>query len=128
MKTWMKPAAIGQEFAANDYVSACTITVKCDYWPDGVDKRLHYDLMVPASIEGGTPGVDVGMYYTPCNTSYTYDVNVTALKPVVFTQDGGGEDIGSHSAYYWIELEEDGGKDFHVSSVTADQIAEANLS
>ena len=30
MKIWNKPEAIGQEFAANEYVSACTVTVDCN--------------------------------------------------------------------------------------------------
>ena len=30
MKTWQRPAAVGQEFAANDYVSACTKQISCD--------------------------------------------------------------------------------------------------
>ena len=118
----MKPAAIGQEFAANDYVSACTITVKCDYWPEGLSGRIK-QLDVPDSIDGFED-----FYYEPCNTEYTYDVNVTQLKEVTFTHEAYGEPVGPYTAYYWIETTADGSQDFHVSSVTAEEIAEANLS
>ena len=122
MKSWRKPEAVGQEFAANEYISACTVTVKCDYWPSGLGGWVK-QLDVPDSIEGFGD-----WYYEPCDTEYTYDVNVTELKEVTFTHEAYGEPIGSHTAYYWIETSEDGGKDFHVSSITADQIAAANKS
>lgn len=127
MKSWRKPKAIGQQFVVNEYISACTVTVKCDYWPTDVNWP-YYDLLVPTRIKGGAPGVDVSKYDSPCNTEYTYDVNVSALKPITFTQEGGGDDIAPHSAYYWIELDENGGKDFHVTSIFAEELAAANAS
>ena len=36
MKSWRKPEAVGQEFAANEYISACSVGVLCDVTlPDG---------------------------------------------------------------------------------------------
>ena len=122
MKTWKRPEAVGQKFVANEYVSACTIELKCDYWPAGLSGWIK-QLDVPDSIEGFGD-----WYYEPCNKEYTYSVNVNELKTVTFTHEAYGEPIGSHTAYYWIATEEDGSKDFHVSSVTADQIAAANMS
>ena len=122
MKNWNKPEAIGQEFAANEYVSACTLTVKCDYWPKGLSGRIK-QLDVPDSIEGFAD-----WYYEPCDTEYTYDVNVTELKKVTFTNEAYGEPVGPYTAYYWIQTKDDGSKDFHVSSVTEADIAAANKS
>lgn len=120
MKTWKKPEAVGQEFAANEYVSACTVTVRCDYWPTGISGR-YKQLIVPEDIRNSA-GMSVDKYYEPCRTEYTYDVNVTALQKIVFTQTAEGDNIGKHLAYYWIETEADGSKDFHVTSITTEEI------
>ena len=114
MKTWQRPAAVGQEFAANDYVSACNVTVKCDYWPEGLNRRIHYQLLVPDEIEGFA-----GDYYGPCEEKYTYKVNASDLHPVTFEKDDWGADLGaSYTAYYWVAPKDDGTADFHVSSIS----------
>ena len=49
MKSWKKPEAIGQEFVANDYVSACAIEVSCDF---RTGESLHGGgLVIPYEIE-----------------------------------------------------------------------------
>ena len=49
MKSWKKPEAIGQQFVANDYVSACSITVKCDYRTG--ESIRNGGLVIPDDIE-----------------------------------------------------------------------------
>ena len=125
MKSWRKPEAVGQEFAANEYVSACTVTVSCDFWPEGhptTRDRQDIHLNIPQDVYHYR-------YYIPCGASYeATQVNVNELKPVLFTTDWDNVPVESGNAYYWIEYKEDGSTDFHVSSITADELAAANMS
>ena len=121
MKNWNKPEAIGQEFAANEYVSACTIEIKCDF---STGESLHGGgLVVPADIKDFAGGE-----YRPCKHEFV--VNVDELKQCTFTHFTEGPDDAplskSYPAYYWIQNE--GGHDFHATSVSADQVAAANMS
>ena len=120
MKSWRKPEAVGQEFAANEYVSACNITVKCDF---STGESLHGGgLVVPDGI-----GDFSGGEYRPCNHEFVVGVN--ELKECVFSHFTEGPDnvplSKSYPAYYWIQED---GNDFHATSVSADQIAAANAS
>ena len=126
MKNWMKPAAVGQEFAANDYVSACTITVSCDFRVD--ESIRNGGLVIPESVGDEFANGE----YRPCNHEFV--VGVDMLQPVTFTHHTGsysGNDplSKSYDAYYWIQKNENGeSEDFHATSVTPEQIAEANKS
>ena len=120
MKSWRKPKAIGQAFAANEYVSACTITVSCGF---RTGESLHGGgLVVPSGIEGFSGGE-----YRPCNHEFVVGVN--ELKECVFTHfTEGPADVPlsqSYPAYYWIQED---GDDFHATSVSADEIAASNKS
>jgi len=128
MKNWQRPAAVGQKFAANDYVSACTVTVECDFWPSDA----------PACENSGPhrTGLDIpwsttGKIYNPCGDDLAHEVNVNDLKEVTFTTGYKSTlypdttfNITPATAYYWYD--EDG--DFHATSITADQLAAANKS
>lgn len=125
MKSWRKPEAVGQEFAANEYVSAC-VKVSCDF-DDAKIPAWGYGLAIP---EGVTfPGSDTAVYF-PCD--HEFDVNVDELLPCQFTHTTSGpanEPLGaSYPAYYWLDVKEDGSADFHATSATPDQLDAGNAS
>ena len=120
MKTWMRPEAVGQEFAANEYVSAC-VKVKCDFDELSIP-GWGYGLAIPDDADFG----DKSYVYFPCD--HEFDVNVDELKPCTFTSTTSGPEnvvIGSAPAYYWVEGD---GEDFHATAVSPDQLAAGNAS
>ena len=123
MKSWIKPEAIGQEFVANDYVSACsTVEVKCDFHAS--IPGWGYGVVVPSGVELE------GSVYTPCD--HPFVIGADSLHQCVFTETSIGPDDAplaeAQSAYYWIETKEDGSKDFHATSVSSAEAAMANKS
>ena len=64
MKTWTMPVATAQQFAANDYVSACTYEILCDLeLPEGAKC-----LQIPGPFDYNQDGIiDDGAnnYYSP---------------------------------------------------------------
>ena len=114
MKSWKKPEAIGQEFVANDYVSACAIEVSCDF---RTGESLHGGgLVIPYEIENFGGGE-----YRPCDHEFVVDVEV--LKPITFTHFTSGPDdeplSKSYNAYYWVQND---GSDFHATSVSQAEV------
>ena len=126
MKTWKKPEAIGQEFAANEYVSACLV-ITCDF-DEAQIPPYGYGLAIPDSALGA--GVQNGVYF-PCD--HTYDVNVDTLVMSQFTHTTDGPyNIALSQGYdmfYWIDTKADGSLDFHAAKVSTVQNAvESNKS
>ena len=123
MKTWQRPAAVGQEFAANEYVSACVI-VKCDF-DDAKIPPWGYGLAIPDGIDYTSDSV-----YFPCD--HEFDVKVDELKECAFTHTTSGpgnEPLGnSYPAYYWLDTKADGSADFHATSASPDTLAAGNAS
>ena len=121
MKTWKIPEAIGQEFAANEYVSACTVTADCCV--DSTELYANFRLAVPAEA----PAEFQGGEYWGCNAPMT--VPGSELKTCTFTHiaDGWGTDDTALKnpipAYYWIGTKANGDSDFHAFPATADLIA-----
>lgn len=122
MKSWRKPEAVGQEFAANEYVSAC-VRITCDF-DEAKIPPYGYGLAIP--VEGFESGV-----YFPCN--HEFDVAEDELVKFAFTATtlGPGEnaEIGNYPAYYWLDVKEDGSADFHACKVsTVENAADSNKS
>lgn len=108
MKNWMKPEAIGQEFAANEYVSACTFTLKCDVPMNGFKQ---YAIKLPKNYpvcdgKGGTRGYLQETTYMACAEPYHPEISTHGeFVPVKFTY---GEKNGALAnleepidAYFW---------------------------
>ena len=72
MKTWSKPKAIGQEFAANEYISACTATIECDLPLDGW-RRLIVEFDEPIHTHDGKTISKAR--YSPCGYKHDVDIN-----------------------------------------------------
>ena len=118
MKIWNKPEAIGQEFAANEYVSAC-LAITCDF-NEAKIPPYGYGLAIP--VEGFESGV-----YFPCN--HEFDVAEDELVAFEFTATTAGSDnieIGHYPAYYWLDTKEDGSADFHACKVSTFENAAAS--
>ena len=126
MKTWQRPAAVGQEFAANDYVSACSyVTLNCSVTSS--ELFANFALAIPADA----PEYFQGGEYRKCRAEVTVPVN--ELKECKFTHiaDAWGDKPDTElknpiEAYYWIGTKANGDPDFHafpaseVESVLAD--------
>lgn len=122
MKSWRKPEAVGQEFAANEYVSACEVTtvdVVCSV--DSNELYANFWLAVPADA----PAQFVGGEYRGCDAELT--VPIAELGTCTFTHiaDGWGNvpDTALKNpieAYYWIGTKANGDPDFHAFPATAD--------
>ena len=122
MKSWNKPEAIGQEFAANEYVSACNM-IDADCCVDSDELYANFRLAVPAEA----PAYFQGGEYWGCDATLT--VPVSELKKCTFTHiaDGWGEGDtplkNPIEAYYWIGTKANGDPDFHAFPATADLTA-----
>jgi len=68
IKRWQRPAAVGQAFAANDYVSACTLQIMCaTTLPNGADSvRLLKDNTVDFDNDGTVEYLNKG--FMACGT------------------------------------------------------------
>lgn len=133
MKTWMIPEATAQQFAANDYVSACTLQIMCDFTlPKGaayahVLSNNTVDFDGDGKIEGNTDGfepcgklhnakTDTEFSYYEFTSGWTSNMNtVTFDAPVKLA--------------YWREMDESGKVvNVHVTAPENILNAEANKS
>ena len=94
MKTWTNPVATTQQFAANDYVSACTFTLTCDVPLQGdfyqytiyMDQPYPICTKVVPANEDGTPQYLTQTTYKPCAAPHTGMSTNGAFFPVTFTE------------------------------------------
>jgi hypothetical protein len=70
MKTWTIPVAAAQQFAANDYVSACTTTIKCDLDLNGY---YRYFLEFEEPFYARPDKASYTMNYRPCGEVHEVD-------------------------------------------------------
>ena len=88
MKTWTIPVATAQQFTANEYVSACTFTLKCDvpmngFTQDAIELPKHYPV---CNGKGGTAGYVQSTTYKQCQEPYHPDISTNGeFVPVTFT-------------------------------------------
>ena len=126
MKTWQRPAAVGQKFAANDYVSACSIKVTCD-----VHAKIPgygYGVAIPDGL-----GFDGGVYF-PCDEEYVVTKDQLTACTFTDTTMGPGENAPLYETadvYYWIGTNSKGQPNFHATTSTTDlraALADSNKS
>ena len=109
MKTWTIPAARAQQFAANDYVSACTATITCDLQlAEGfMDYYIYFGKTIP-TIAGDLDRA----VYTPCGK--VHDVSAHGELLTITITDGrleGKKKVALEepiNCYYWAEYDENG--------------------
>ena len=77
MKTWTSPVAAAQQFAANDYVSACTATIECDLPLDGW-YRLIVEFDEPIHTHDGKTITKAK--YNPCGYKHEVDLDGELLN------------------------------------------------
>ena len=118
MKTWNRPTAVGQEFAANEYVSACVVTLDCSVVSD--ELNANFKLAVPAEA----PDYFRNGEYWACGE---IAVPLAELQPCTFThiadayRDKPDTELKTPiEAYYWIGTKANGDPDFHAFPATAD--------
>ena len=113
MKTWTIPVATAQQFAANDYVSACGYEILCDIsTPDGIKH-----LQIPDSFDwdqDGTVDYNGTSYGSACGEKHVvgrdtkfYDYTFYRGGPNPYAQ--GVVDLETPiQAKYWLELNDAG--------------------
>ena len=103
MKIWSIPAATAQQFAANDYVSACTAIIDCNVaLQEGFPYYIH-EYGTTLQCEGVGPRKHG--YYTPCNAVHEVSVH-GALVEHTFTHGLQPQADGSFNTNIWVELPE----------------------
>ena len=124
MKTWKQPLAVGREFAANDYVSACQYLIKCDIGnlPNGASE-IYVPNGSTTDFKGtGDPHDSWGIYGSPCGkvhnvsrdtqfyvSEFKYGWNDELEKDVTFDS--------TVQVAWWRELDESGNvKNIHWTS------------
>ena len=117
MNTWNVPRAVVQQFAANEYVSACTATIDCNVPIADGFYCYRQDYGKTVIVAGGVGERTFG-YYTPCGE--THDVSIhgemittTMTKGYVYNDDGSVNknpvDLEEPiTCYVWFEHNEDG--------------------
>ena len=109
MKTWKIPAAVEQRFAANDYVSACTASIKCDLeLAEGfMDYYIYFGKVIPTRVGDLSQCV-----YTPCGKEH--DVSAHGELLTITITDGrleGKKKVALEepiNCYFWAEYDEAG--------------------
>ena len=109
MKTWTIPMAVGQQFAANDYVSACTATIQCDLeLEEGfMDYYIYFGKTIP-TIAGDLSQC----VYTPCGKEHDVSAHGELLNITI--TDGrleGKKKVALEEpidCYFWAEYDEEG--------------------
>ena len=111
MKTWTIPVAAAQQFAANEYVSACTATINCDL--ELADGYLAYDIEFGKTLETAI-GPRTWVSYKPCGK--THDVSSHGELLEITIHDGtamvDGVKTKNHpletaiTCYFWAEYDE----------------------
>lgn len=119
MKTWKRPEAVGQEFAANEYVSACTLTLNCSVTSS--ELYANFCLAVPAEA----PAEFLGGEYWGCGAAVS--VPLDKLEECTFTHIADANEYHGDTklenpveAYYWVGTKANGDPDFHAFPATAD--------
>ena len=132
MKTWKAPAAVGQQFAANEYVSACTLQIMCACnLPSGADSvRVLQGNNVDFDGYGNIEGVNDG--FMPCGTVHNaktdteffyYDFSEGMTKDEDVTFDA------PVNLALWREIDElDSVVDVHITDPANVANAESNKS
>ena len=117
----MKPAAVGQEFAANEYVSACTVTLDCSVTSS--ELFANYRLAVPSNA----PSYFVNGEYWACGE---VTVPVSELTACTFTHIADGTSTKPDTklknpidAYFWVGTKANGDPDLHAFPSTAELAA-----
>lgn len=110
MKTWSMPAAVAQNFAANEYISACTATIDCnvqlpgeEYWKYIID----FGKVIPTAI-----GDRQRLGYVPCGKVHDLE-NDGELMPVTIYSarlNDGTEVVLDEpvECYFWAEMDAEG--------------------
>lgn len=119
MKNWTIPAAVAQQFAANEYVSACDpMLLNCDLCIDEVgDGKKYPRLHIHGTMLGGAmDGEEVHANFYGCGAEYL-EVQYGELSKLTVThyrygsEVEGAEPCDSHwilpmetpvEAYFWI--------------------------
>jgi len=92
MKTWTTPAAVAQEFAANDYVSACTATIDCNIPIADGFYCYRQDYGKTVIVANGVGERTFG-YYTPCEATHDVSahgelITTTMTHGYIYNPDG----------------------------------------
>jgi len=133
MKIWEKPIAGTQLFAANDYVSACTMNILCECTlPNGADSvRVPKGNTVDFDCDGVIEGVNDG--FMPCNAVH----NASTDTEFFYYEFGGGWTPTNATVTfdtpvrlaYWREIDEAGNVvDVHITDPANITNAESNRS
>lgn len=134
IKRWHKPAAVGQAFAANDYVSACSLQILCktETLPNGADSvRVLKGNTVDFDGDGVIEGVNDG--FMACNKEH----NASTDTEFFYYDFGGGWTPSNATVTFdppvrlawWREMDEDGNVvDVHITDPANITNAVANKS
>ncbi len=123
MKTWNAPVAVGQRFAANEYVSACTATIKCD-----LDMNGYLIYMIPYSdpvVIAHNGAEYTELPYKACGEEHSVELGGELREITIYT--AGRRDENNQrvydtletpiTAYYWELYNEEGQLvDMHCTS------------
>lgn len=105
MKNWKIPAAVIQQFAANEYVSACTATIDCNVPIQDPASFYCYVQEYGKTVQVEGVGPRTYGYYTPCGE--THDVGIHGeLVEYTFTKGIGYGANGKPVANPWVDLPE----------------------
>lgn len=109
MKTWKIPTAVAQTFAANDYVSACSASIKCDLeLAEGfMDYYIEFGKTIP-TIAGNLSRC----VYSPCGEEHDVSAN-GELIGITITEGRlqGKKKVTLEepiNCYFWAEYNENG--------------------
>lgn len=133
MKTWTIPVAAAQQFAVNDYVSACTLTIMCDCTlPNGADSvRVLSGNTVDFDGDGKIEGVNDG--FMPCGVVH----NANTDTEFFYYEFAGGWTPSNATVTFdtpvklawWREVDEAGNVvDVHITDPANVTNAESNKS
>ena len=133
MKTWQRPAAVGQEFAANDYVSACTLQIMCSCeLPNGADSvRVPKGNTVDFDGNGKIESINEG--FQPCGKMHKANIDTEFFY---YEFSDGWTPSGTTVTFdtpvklaYWRERDDSGNTvNVHITSPENIVNAEANKS
>lgn len=103
MKTWNIPAATAQQFAANDYVSACSAVIDCNVAL--VDGFGYYHHDYGKTIECVGAGPRTHGYYSPCGEKHDVSIHGELVEHT-FTQGYKPDENGKYNTNIRIDLAE----------------------
>ena len=133
MKTWKTPVAVAQHFAANDFVSACTMQILCACeLPKGADSvRVFKENTVDFDNDGVIEGVNDG--FMPCGEVHNASVDTEFFS---YAFSGGWTPSNATVTFdtpvtlsCWREIDESGNVvDVHITDPANVTNAESNKS